>query len=738
MHGYRFLLCVSLSLVLESALGTGSQAAMDQSYADSQPSFAGRAEERPVSNAELVRNGGFDRDKAAWATNQIGTYVCENCGKDGVGKGMQIWPEFAEPYIGFIFQEVYLPTTLTSATFSVDYQFVPDAGATMDYFNVVLATESTTLAAVVNVTAATYPGELWQSTGSVSLEPAELGAIGDAHSRGERVYVTAQLRAQSLKVNVDNVSFVVSGSKEYPAWSGSIAYIGLDDARAVKSVRRIQPDGTGSQTLWTHPQSGITNGMYDVAWKPDASEVAFVSNHETMYSAFHSDVYGIGPEGSGLRRITNPPSKAALDAGGYQFGTVTGKVHNNYGDISSLLMYIQGAKDAVSVPALTYRDEVAFTVPDVAYLGSGLHYVVFIWAGGGSSDCREYAAAVVQAMPGQTVDAGTIQFGGMCGTYDSSAITWKRDGSELGVDVITPRRFLSEGQSIGSQLFNAPALAETPAWSPVDDRVLYYDGTYGEKGIYLTSVGGDRGTQLVGDQYATWVAPAWLPDGSGYVLGLDNYLYQHGFGGGQPEVLLYLPGEYALNPSVSPDGRYIVYERWDGVGQHDLWIVDRTNPVETWQVTSDGTSTDPDWSRRDPAAAVTPSPTTTPTATDEPTATPSETEAPTLEASATATPPTTEEPTPTTEPTTEPTTATGEPTATHTVEPSLTPAATPHQSPTPSPYASVTWGPPPTYTVTPGPGATDTPSPAATGSDTAVPTIADEYRVYLPVAKRGE
>jgi hypothetical protein len=79
-----------------------------------------------------------------------------------------------------------------------------------------------------------------------------------------------------------------------------------------------------------------------------------------------SDVYGIKPGGRGLRRITNPPSKAELDAGGYQMGTVTGQVHNNYGAVTTFLVYVEGAKEPVSVNVGDFGDTVGFTVPLLA------------------------------------------------------------------------------------------------------------------------------------------------------------------------------------------------------------------------------------------------------------------------------------------------------------------------------------------------------------------------------------
>ncbi|MBN1886706.1 MAG: PD40 domain-containing protein [Thermoflexales bacterium] len=539
---------------------------------------------RPVTERELVRNGGFDQDKTAWATNPIGTHAGNGYGKDGVGAGMQIWPEFSDSY-GYIFQELHLPSQLTAAALALDYCFVLGSGSpTLGYFRARLSTPSSTLATLVDVGAAGYPGETWQATGSLALGASDLSALNGARAGGQHVYLVIELYAQSLYVNVDNVSFKVSGSQDYPDWGGSIAYVGLDEAGYAKTVKRVDPDGANSQTLWTYPgASSSTNHIYDVAWKPDGSELAFSSDHEMAYSAFHSDAYGVKPDGSGLRRISNPPSKAELEAGGYSYGTVTGKVYNNYGSVTVFQVYVEGAADAVSVNVGGWHDEVSFSVPNVADLGVGLQYVVFTWSKADSGVCKEYAAAVVDAVAGQTVDAGTLTFGGTCGKYNGESLSWKRDGSELSLDVITPRRFQAAGQAIGADLFNAPSLAGKQAWSPVDDRVLYHywSTDAGTRGIYLTTVGGGYGTRLVNDGGAVWVSLAWLPDGQGFVFALDRNLYQYELASSQVVTLATLYNEYVSNPSVSPDGRYVAFER-QSTGtplQYELWILDRTNPV---------------------------------------------------------------------------------------------------------------------------------------------------------------
>jgi len=397
-------------------------------------------------------------------------------------------------------------------------------------------------------------------------------------------------------------------------------------------------------------------------------------------------------------------------------------VVNNYGAVSSLMLYIQGAKDAVAVPATEYQQEATFSVPDVAWLGADPNYVVFTWSAEGQANCKEYAAGVVQVLPGQTTDVGTLAFGGTCGEYESSAITWKRDGTEVGVDVITPRRFRATGQSLGTALFGAPVFAEKPAWSPVDDRVLYYDGTPGEQGIYLTQVDGDRGTPIVGDLTALWVAPAWLSDGSGFVFTLVGSLYAFDFGSGQSTPLSYFPGEYVLDPSVSPDGRYVVFDLWSGSTGHDLWIVDRERPVDVWRVTSDGRSSNPDWSGVGPNAGP------TATTTSEPSATATNTEAPTVQPSASATE-------------TVGPGRTGTPTTTS--EPSETPTEPVTSTPTPSDSTATT--PAPSHTPTSGAGATDTPTPdlgatftpTSAAQPSATATGSASFKAYLPALGRG-
>ena len=68
--------------------------------------------------------------------------------------------------------------------------------------------------------------------------------------------------------------------------------------------------------------------MY-LAWRPDGRELAFSSEHEEACSLYESDVYAIGYDGAGYRRVTNSPACAAL--AGLPKGSVKVNVTNSAG-----------------------------------------------------------------------------------------------------------------------------------------------------------------------------------------------------------------------------------------------------------------------------------------------------------------------------------------------------------------------------------------------------------------------
>jgi len=98
--------------------------------------------------------------------------------------------------------------------------------------------------------------------------------------------------------------------------TGLIAYTRNDS-----EIRLIDSTGRIDKQLWTHPDAKAPFGIFDLAWRPDGKELAFSSGHENMLSLYHADVYGIRPDGSGFRKITNAPDYKSLS--NFKKGTVT-------------------------------------------------------------------------------------------------------------------------------------------------------------------------------------------------------------------------------------------------------------------------------------------------------------------------------------------------------------------------------------------------------------------------------
>ena len=92
------------------------------------------------------------------------------------------------------------------------------------------------------------------------------------------------------------------------ARSGVIAYV----RRSTHDIHLISPDGTGDRVLWAAPRPLGLLPAHDLAWRPDGRELAFSSEHEEACSYYESDVYAIGYNGAGYRRVTNSPACAAL------------------------------------------------------------------------------------------------------------------------------------------------------------------------------------------------------------------------------------------------------------------------------------------------------------------------------------------------------------------------------------------------------------------------------------------
>lgn len=497
--------------------------------------------------------------------------------------------------------------------------------------------------------------------------------------------------------------------------AGVIAYV----KRPTGDIHLISPDGAGDRVLWTNP--GPDSVPIELTWRPDGRELAFSSEHELACSWYESDVYAIGYDGAGYRRVTNSPACAAL--AGLPKGSVTVNVSNYTGSL--VWVYVQGAPSVKSVlPG--YMGTVTFD--DVADFGPGvLQPSIGIWGLYRFTSYPPYA----DVQPGQTVPGGNLvfmQYSGFKG-FGAGKVSWKADGSALAYNLRTNSAItqIPANPPYGSIGADLPVVKQVSlgvvAWGSTlatKDQYLYHVPMSIFKqnagGIYLNAVGdASGGTQVVlfYDYSAENVYDIeWLPDASGFLftkfhveLGYFSDIYEYNFA--TQEITQLTPSLNdesedggARGLSISPDGQQIVFERAVYLSNtpSSLWIMNRDGSDLRKLADNAGR---PAWGRvpapstptATPTAKASPTPSATPPKTATATPTPTTTATPMAGASGIYLPlvlksfvaPTTSTPTstpaamatatPTRTPTDTPTaTATSTPTSTPTNTPTTTPA----------------------------------------------------------------
>jgi TolB protein len=392
-----------------------------------------------------------------------------------------------------------------------------------------------------------------------------------------------------------SITSPVTSSLSAQAATGVIAYARADTS---DEIRLINADGTGDRRLWAH---GLADphevyGIYNMAWRPDGSELAFASTHENWCSINYSDIFSIRADGSGYRRITQAPACGAF--AGYPKGTVQVPVKNVsfLGSSFTGFVYFQGAPSVqpISLPA---GGSTVVTFNDVADFGDDyLQIAAFI--DGANRQFVVDTAVDVQA--GATVTAGSMpvtppsNFG-----FEPRSPTWRSDGASLGYAYGYASLYGITADpdplEFGRRLINpttGPNFVEYMAYGPTPARanqILYqgYDVSGGDT-IYLVTEGStSAGERLVNSVSGSFRGLAWLPDGSGFVYSLEEYedyeiarsnLHEYTFATRQSKRLTNFPSTFAGQMSVSPDGTTIVFEQAaskEGNAPTDLWLVNR-------------------------------------------------------------------------------------------------------------------------------------------------------------------
>jgi hypothetical protein len=369
-----------------------------------------------------------------------------------------------------------------------------------------------------------------------------------------------------------------------------IAFVRSNDATG-DEIWLIQPDGSNTRRIWSvsQPDPNHILDISDLDWRPDASALAFSSDHEFACSLFDSDIYTIWPDGSGYRRVTNAPGCTGF--ANYPKGTVTVTVRN-FTTRGPLYVYVQGAP---SFQFVLPGEVNTVTLANVADFGDGVMQQAVV-----SDGPHRWIApiALADVKPGQVVHAGTIDVAGAgIDQYGAYLPSWRRDGTQLGYVLgscasmyqISPQSLAGEfGQPIldESKGYVFPCVIDRGPTPATVNQVLYY--SYLNGGIYRVNEGSaESGTKLVATEaYELVFDVQWLPDGSGFLFTkktfdqnfVDNAnVFAYSFATGDSTQLTQFTGEFARDMSVSSNGQLIVFERsaTDEFSAVDLWIMER-------------------------------------------------------------------------------------------------------------------------------------------------------------------
>src|SRR5688500_1778633 len=389
---------------------------------------------------------------------------------------------------------------------------------------------------------------------------------------------------------------------------GTIAYI-----RGGTEIRLIESDGSNDRRLWTHEFAKEGSPIYELSWKPDGKELAFSSAHSNVASLYHSDIYAIGADGKGFRKITNSPDHSELAR--YPKGVVTVTVRNDQpawkqSQASSgiFFVYVVGADEpqAVTLPPGSSR---TLTFKSVADYGAHAQAVVAMYGS------YRWFIPGLDVRAGQTTKAPDFSItGDGIELFGAFRPTWRADGSS-----VSYRSGLCVTSSIPSQpnpgeyvfrpLFSGKAPSGACAWdwgptAALADQLLYTDNTEGSN-IYRIKEGGTHpGTKIhtfseLNHQIVLDLK--WLPDGSGFLYAYPDLAYEFGnifrydFTTRRVTQLTDFKDMNARAFDVSPDGQWIVYERakkWNDDKGVDLWIM-RTDGSGSRLLVRDGAA--PSW-----------------------------------------------------------------------------------------------------------------------------------------------
>lgn len=386
--------------------------------------------------------------------------------------------------------------------------------------------------------------------------------------------------------------------------TGTIAYV-RTGGESGDQIRLIEPDGSNDREIWRVPVDDPNNifEILSLAWRPDANELAFSSDHEHACSIFGSDLYAVNPSGSDYRRVGNGP--ACEELGDLPQGGVTVTVRNFTSRLdTNYFIYVQGAPGIRGV-IIPHNGSATVTFPDVADFGDVEQEVVVIQA------ADRWEVAFVDVQPGQVVTAtpnpANLSSNEGIRDYGAWGPTWRSDGSRIGF-----ARSAALCLSVYSMPANNPPLGTkgdpvlvtdnndyapcSMAWAPtaaMASKVLYLAfPNLGVEGatLFLASEGdnassGQKLFALEPTELLIWFD--WVPDGQSFLFArttkfgtvsfVESNLFEYNLASGAITQITNLTDEVVRSFSVSPDGQQIVFERAASLASatSELWLINR-------------------------------------------------------------------------------------------------------------------------------------------------------------------